>query len=172
MFKYHLPGKMRMNKRGITPLVATLMLISFSVGLGAIVMAWGQQYIEEKAEFITSVQAMPAGCDPVSVKILSISGAKQICVSGQAVRAMIENGPDVAVDNLRANIVSAGGTDSVESVLQASLAPAASSSVAITHKAQGAVRQIKLIPYVTQGNKRQFCEKKAIVVEDPIAKCS
>jgi len=36
------------NKRGVSPLIATVLLIAFAVALGAIVMNWGRNYIESQ----------------------------------------------------------------------------------------------------------------------------
>lgn len=47
-----------MDKRGISPLLSTLVLIAISIGLGAVVMSWGRGYIEERAEFV-QVKALP-----------------------------------------------------------------------------------------------------------------
>ncbi len=37
------------NKKGISPLIATVLLIAFAVALGAVVMNWGRSYVEETA---------------------------------------------------------------------------------------------------------------------------
>jgi len=39
-----------MNKRGISPLVATLLLVAFSLVVGAITMTWGKSYVEKIQE--------------------------------------------------------------------------------------------------------------------------
>ncbi len=41
--------KRRFNKRGIAPLIATVLLIAFAVALGAVVMNWGRSYVEDTA---------------------------------------------------------------------------------------------------------------------------
>jgi len=37
----------RMNRKGVSPLIATVLLIAFAVALGAIVMNWGRTYIDD-----------------------------------------------------------------------------------------------------------------------------
>lgn len=39
-----------MSKRGISPLIATVLLIGFIIALVAVVMLWGKGFIQEKAE--------------------------------------------------------------------------------------------------------------------------
>jgi len=36
-----------MNKRAISPLVATILLLAFAIALGSVVMAWGKGLIEK-----------------------------------------------------------------------------------------------------------------------------
>ncbi len=38
------------NKKGISPLIATVLLIGFAVALAAVVMTWGLDFIQETAE--------------------------------------------------------------------------------------------------------------------------
>lgn len=161
------------NKRGVTPLVATLILISFSVGLGAIVMSWGQSYIENTAEFITAAQAQPLGCDSISIGLITIGGGKQLCVisASQTVKALVENGPKADVDNLQARIVGSDGVDTIENILSSPLTRAASATSTFSHKAIGTVRQIKLTPHISINGKPTYCTNKAIIVDEPINQC-
>ncbi len=41
----------RMNKKAVSPLIATVLLIAFAVALGAIVMNWGRTYIGDTQDF-------------------------------------------------------------------------------------------------------------------------
>ena len=36
-----------MNKKGLSPLMATLLLVIFAIALGSVVMSWGKEYVEE-----------------------------------------------------------------------------------------------------------------------------
>lgn len=163
-----------MNKKGVTPLIATLLLISFSVGLGAVVMSWGQNYIEEKAEFITAAQMMPLGCDPVSISLITLGGAKQLCIASlsRAIKAYIENGPDAAIDNLKARVVGSDGIDEIEPVLPSPVMRAGSGTAVFSHKPVGTIKQIKMTPYITVEGKKQYCDKRSIIVEEPFSQCA
>lgn len=39
----------KMNKKAVSPLIATLLLVIFSIALGSVVMSWGKQYVESAA---------------------------------------------------------------------------------------------------------------------------
>ncbi|MFC1728027.1 archaellin/type IV pilin N-terminal domain-containing protein [Nanoarchaeota archaeon] len=36
-----------MNKKALSPLVATLLLVVFAIALGSVVMSWGKAYVEQ-----------------------------------------------------------------------------------------------------------------------------
>lgn len=38
-----------MNKKALSPLVATLLLVIFAIALGSVVMSWGKEYVEQAA---------------------------------------------------------------------------------------------------------------------------
>ena len=72
--------KMLTQKRAISPLVATVLLIAFAVALGAIVMNWGKGYIETQAETTETQGGIQTDCARyIDLNIVKISGERQIC---------------------------------------------------------------------------------------------
>lgn len=54
-----------MNKRGISPLLATVLLIAFAIALGALVLNYGENFVmEATAEPIPGAEC-PPGCLPL-----------------------------------------------------------------------------------------------------------
>lgn len=72
------------NKKGISPLIATVLLISFAVSLGAVVMNWSAK-VQETA------QTSNLNCDNtfIDISVLS-SGKPDICISQNKVLMTIE----------------------------------------------------------------------------------
>jgi len=56
-----------MNGKGLTPLVATFLLVIFAIGIGAVAMNWGKAYVdkinEEAEEPPTAIVINPAVLD-------------------------------------------------------------------------------------------------------------
>ena len=50
------------NKKGVSPLIATVLLIAFAVALGAIVMNWGRGYVEDTQDFARSSSENQLAC--------------------------------------------------------------------------------------------------------------
>ncbi len=154
-----------MNKKAISPLMATFLLISFSVGLGAVVMKWGQTYIEEKAEFVQGVRETISSCESISFNIIQVSGVPQICYKGNTVEIFIENGPNIALEGIHAQIVGTEGVSTQESILPGRLKKTDAVKTAFSYPTVGEIRQIKLTPRIMTGREVVFCSNNALVIE-------
>ena len=90
-----------MNKRGVSPLIATVLLIAFAVSLGAVVMNWTSAELEIASSGGSSL------CSDVSVQVLNKGSGKAICLDRDARKIIIdiENGP-VRIDGFRLSYLS------------------------------------------------------------------
>ena len=79
-----------MNKKAVSPLIATLLLIFAAIVLGVLVMNWGRAHVEAGAKCSVATD----------MKLVDIGGVKQVCysrVENGFVEFTVENG--VNVDN-------------------------------------------------------------------------
>lgn len=159
-----------MSRKGISPLLATTLLIAFSVFLGAVVMSWGEKYVEERAEFVQGVQEIRTGCDSVSFSIVEIRGDKQICEEDGRIKMTIENGPKIALDGLKANIIGKDGVKNIENVLENGLDRTSIQAIQIRADA-GNIRQLRLTPSIRIGGDKVFCADQAKTY-DNVPKCA
>jgi len=85
-----------MNTKGVSPLIATILLIAFAVSVGAVVMNW-----TSTSEGVAHANEESI-CQHVSVQVLTTNGAKAICLdrSNNKIRIDFENGK-TAIDGLR-----------------------------------------------------------------------
>ena len=154
------------NKKGITPLVATVLLVAFSVGLGALVMSWGQDYIAQKAEFVQGTAEVHSGCDAAKIDVIKITGQQQACVSPSGIQVLIDNGPDIDVFNIQARIAGSNSVDTVESVLTEPLIKGNAAKALIPYNpAVGSVLQVKLTPKIWTGKDSALCAQSAVTLE-------
>lgn len=160
-----------MNKKGISPLIATLILIAFSIGLGAIVMSWGKGYVEARAEFVGQVTAAPLGCGSIQLGLWQVSGMPQYCADGGKAVVLLENAPNSRIDNIEARIVGTAGINTIESTLTKALTKPEGIRLEFNTGTVGEIKQIKLIPIVLIDGERHFCMDKAAIIEDSIPKC-
>lgn len=58
-----------MKKRGISPLIATILLIGFAIAIAAVVFTWGRGYVTETAEKEGSLSQAQLECNQVEIEI-------------------------------------------------------------------------------------------------------
>ncbi len=154
------------SRKAITPLVATILLVAFSVGLGALVMSWGEEYIEEKAEFVQGTAEVKSGCDAAHIEVIKISGQPQACFGPSGIQLWIDNGPDVDLYNIHARIAGANGVDVVEEILEEPLLKSNAAKTTISYNsAISPVLQLKLTPKLWTGKDVAICAQSAMTLE-------
>lgn len=163
--------KFLQQKKGISPLVATILLIAFSVLLGAVVMSWGESYIEEKAEFVTGVEEISTGCDAIQLGVLTLQGVPQVCGRGNMIEIWLDNGPNVDIWDVHTRLV--GTTTAVvqESTLFGPIIKGNAQKIEVPAGSVGQIQQLKLSPKIKPRNEVVFCPDKALIIEN-IPPCS
>jgi len=159
---------MRLSKKAISPLVATIILIVFSIGLGAVVMSFGETYIEDSADFAKGVSELEQGCEDVELEIISVKGAAQVCSKNGKVEVFLEGGNYVDIQGIQANLIGADGVDIKTNILKSPLAKTQAQKIAFSYDSAsvGELLQIKLTPLLGETDARTVCSDKALVLED------
>ena len=63
--------KKKFKKKGVSPLVATILLVGFTVALIALIAIWGKRYVEEKAEKEGILAERKAECQNIEIEFVS-----------------------------------------------------------------------------------------------------
>lgn len=159
------------EKKGLSPLIATIILIALSVGLGLLVMGWGRAYIEEKAEFVQGVQEILLSCNAVSFSVISVAGAPQMCIEGSIVKGALDNGPNVRLHDIQARIAGSKGVYVQESLLPEPLERSSAAQFAFAVPSTiGDILQVRLTPKIEEGKEILFCAQQSVTVE-PVPRC-
>ncbi len=153
------------DRRGISPLMATILLIMMSIGMGVAVMSWGEDYIEEKAEFVQGVQETVTSCDVTSFSIIQIGGVPQFCQEETTLKGLVDNGPDADIADFHARVIGSAGIYVQESVLEKPVPRASATPVAFSTGDIGAVQQVKLTPKLLIGGQSVVCSRQALSIE-------
>lgn len=146
------------NKKGITPLIATFLLISFAVALGVVIMNFGSAEVQEEAQCPISI----------GMKFAQISGEDQLCYDTvkKELYFTLENGVNIKVEGLIVNAIGANKAESFE-LNDAKLIKAGNyvGHVGYDFAVSGEIRQLKLTPKVNLYDAEQICAEQALVVE-------
>ncbi len=156
-----------LGRKGISPLIATVLLVAFSVALGALVMSWGQDYIENKAEFVQGLQEVKSGCGLADLNIIKIGGVPQICLkNSNTIQAWFDNGPDVDIFNIHARVVGTDGVSVNEEILKTPLLKENAAKTEFYFETIGQIKQVKFTPKIFLIDKVYFCSEQAKTVEN------
>lgn len=69
------------NRKGVSPLIATVLLIAFAVALGAVVMNWGRSYVEDTAAFARSKSDTEVKCSTdATLEFLKVHDQDSVCL--------------------------------------------------------------------------------------------
>ena len=157
-----------MGRKGVSPLIATVLLIAFAVALGAVVMNWGRSYVQDVTDD-TSRMDSELACSDASVSIPVINGDKKVCYNAvDAENPSIEiiiNNDGKKVDGFQVSVIGTADVDNPEDLLDSPLDSAQAAKKSIPYNSNiGNPQQIKIIPKITVNGAEQFCTSSAETV--------
>src|SRR3989338_11188938 len=79
------------NKKGVSPLIATVLLIAFAVALGAVIMNWGRGFVQDRTADVEKTTKIETSCAlDVQLKVSEIIGTPQLCYGGSSTDGFVE----------------------------------------------------------------------------------
>ena len=112
------------GKRGVSPLIATVLLIAFAVALGAVVMNWGKSFTTETINYAETSSSTNVGCNlDMSLTAVEIAGVPQICYneSEHKISFIVRNNGNRNVDQIGLQIITNESIYENNSVLTSAL---------------------------------------------------
>ena len=169
--------KMLRNKRAVSPLIATVLLIAFAVALGAVVMNWGRSYVEDTADLARERSDTEVKCtSEVDMDIIDIDSVPQVCynltgggASAPQVQFIVESKKSKNIEKIQARLI---GTGSKVPIIRDLGAPsnltanqAKFLNVSYNTSGFGIPSQLKLTPYIKVGAETVGCSSNAEVAK-------
>ena len=167
-----------LNKKAVSPLIATVLLIAFAIALGAIVMNWGKTWVEEEMESGQEEFYASKECDrDIQLGIKSIGNRPQLCYSYSSgnltIEFMVSNGGPRTIGGLRVIAYGTNGsinqTTSAEALENTPLAPGAAlkddASFLINADDFGTLAQVEFVAYLNTSGYAEpwLCTKNALI---------
>ncbi|MFH0868458.1 MAG: archaellin/type IV pilin N-terminal domain-containing protein [Candidatus Woesearchaeota archaeon] len=148
------------NKRGVSPLIATILLISFAVALGTVVLNWGRNL---------EISKPGDKCAGVSIKIRSIDST-EACYSilGQKayIHFIMDNSGNTNIDGLSIWIIGEKGTSLQDlndiSIKKGELLNIDDQSIMYDLINYGVIEHIQFIPKIKIDNLIDTCVKSSV----------
>ncbi len=157
------------KKRGVSPLIATVLLIAFAVALGAVVMNWGRSYTEQVADNVQKQGDVQLKCSQdVKLEVVELDDNPQFCLgewgANSYVNFTLRNPGTKKMESLQVTFI--GETD----VLVNSTVPNSSiakeggysrkMSVGFPFSQVGKVKKVEIVPVVEINGIQSRCTGK------------
>ena len=157
-----------MEKRGISPLIATVLLIGFTITIAAILMIWGGNLVKERAEKISARTEAQTSC---TAKVeIGLNSAKCTTEDNKdivkdIVKISVENKGSDTINAFRARINYDG--DSETTTVYNSLNPTSQTSLKVEYT-KGTPKSVIVFPVLNKQSLSYTCSEKSkeIEVED------
>lgn len=148
IFKDSKRTKKPMNKRGVSPIIATMLLVVFAILVGVGVMSWASSI---------SAALPPITCDNVEVQVRS--GETDICVSDTEIRLLIENGAKV-ISGVRVSYVSdvSGHSDYLQTIAEGVIKDI---RILYNLEEQGHPERVYMLPFIDTERGRLYCTEQS-----------
>lgn len=158
--------KILISKKGVSPLIATILLISFAVALGSVVMNWGLNLNLAKSE---------DKCAPVEIKIRNIGNA-EVCFGGNGyINFVIDNTGNSDINGLSIWIIGEKGTRlfDMDNILvrKGTLYDKKDKEVTYDFSTYGSIKQVQFIPKIKSQQTTEICPKNAVKA-DKVGVCA
>jgi len=158
------------NKRGVSPLIATVLLIAFAVALGAVVMNWGKTYVQDQADKASTKSDTEIACSfDVSLKWYERNGVKQVCYGDTFIFFMIENGPSKDLTGLKMVVDGELNVYINNSIYNETLTKADIKRINVSYvnASYGAIQQLNIIPRIDVGGVDVICSGRTLTKVNP-----
>ncbi|MBW2996630.1 hypothetical protein KY332_05025 [Candidatus Woesearchaeota archaeon] len=149
-----------MNKRGVSPLIATILLLIFAIGLGVIVMNWGRAQVEAAAKC-----AIDTG-----MNIVELNNIPEICYAGTGangyIHFIVENGPSIDINALQLRVIGAKKVYNTEIKEPIPKGFSLMKDMSYNFNEFGKIRQLKITPKILLYPNEDpiLCPEQAIVI--------
>ena len=149
------------SKKGISPLIATVLLIGFTVALAAIVMTWGTKFTRDVQKTTSESATSNVACaQDVMLSIIGVCQDKTADPSGKTYKIVVSNEgkTDITALNIR---LYKSSTDVDSAVSNEQIAKFATKSIlAATTTAgyEGQIRRADIIPTIKIGGDTITCQ--------------
>lgn len=158
------------SKRGVSPLIATVLLIAFAVALGAVVMNWGRTYVENTASNAADKSDTEIKCSmDVRLEVPEIDDIEQLCYCNGSnpsyMQFIIENTGLVDIADLQIQIIGKQNIYSNTSFLNRTMPKAelVKGKMYYDPTITGVLEQVRFVPAIKHGSKVEPCSGRALV---------
>jgi FlaG/FlaF family flagellin (archaellin) len=157
------------SKRAVEPLIAAVLLIVITVGIGAVVVGIVRNYIGENKAQIEGKSSEIACSRDVVLDVLEIDGVPQICNTSNYINIVMEN-QGTQIDDMQLMVMGESGLYTNSSILTSAFTQGQTIEVnaGFNPAGLGPILQVKFVPKLKRPGSTtfNFCSDVALKFED------
>lgn len=153
-----------LNKKGVSPLIATILLIAFAVSLGAVIMNWGRNLEINKPD---------DKCGGIEIKIRKTDNYQacyKVINSSWYINFILDNAGNVDIDGLGIWLIGEKGTQLHDidnrKIKKGELLDINDKTVPYDFKKYGNIKHVQLIPKIKSEDSIEICTKNSIKAKE------
>ncbi len=157
------------GKKGVSPLIATVLLIAFAVALGAVIMNWGRGFVQDRTADVEKTTKIETGCAlDVQLKVSEIEGTPQLCYGGSGAAGQI----NFTIDNqgkkdIKELGIVVGGASGIYQLANMNISTiiaggAMFRNVTYDYNTYGSIKYVRFIPKIDIGGVTTPCPGSAL----------
>jgi flagellin-like protein len=152
----------KIGKRGISPLIATVLLIAFAVAIATMIMNIGGGLIKNSGE-----------CKDVKMEVQTINGKPLFCydVLNNNINVMLKNTGSVDIEKLKLIVTSADFSHEEKLIDNSAIKAGAIMTKNINYIRSGTFK-VEIAPVISVSGKDQVCFPDTPVVAETIDRCN
>ncbi len=163
------------NKKAVSPLIATVLLLVVTVGIGGVIVGIIRNYVTENRDVMDS-KADELSCSrDVVLSVMLVDGVPQVCKGSNYINILLEN-TGVKIDDFQFTVMGLSGFYRNESISAGSPmlnGETKEFNVMFTGITSDEIQQVKFTPKLKKKSSTgyNFCSDVAITYEEEIPPC-
>lgn len=171
------------HKKGIAPLIATVILVAFAVALGALVIDWNRGYVEDVADLSKEQSSTKLSCQfEIGLSVADVKGEQKICFRNESgIELTLENNEKTDIEDVKArvttnssiygplainstaggNLTFIGGGDAEKGII----------SIDLFNGTTELIDEVLIFPGIDVEGTTIYCYDSAIIIEGPLNEC-
>jgi flagellin-like protein len=154
------------NIKGMSPLIATVLLIAFAVALGAMIMNWSTS-VEEPAPSAGSDDP----CTSVAIELNEVFGKTLFCYQDGAIRFNVINTGTRELSGIQLRTLDANLKEVKKDIPESRIVVGGTFDYDFAYPDKSGKVHAELVPYVMKDAQSLYCVKRRIV-QDILPECA
>lgn len=145
------------NKKAMSPLFSTIILIGFAIALGGVVMSWGREGYTPTKQTVT-------GCGQTSLSLVSYGEKRGICNKENKVYLTVYNNGEIKLDGIKVSFL--GDKGIYPTMIERQVDVADIVKLELEYPDIGKIEKIIFTPRFIDSGKESLCPKNGFSIEN------